>query len=261
MFALPVTFQARTACSYLSTLISTHLENMINKERFDQTHQVRQLAEQYWTGSRTAPQTTSTTSQAPTKTTLTESPADTIVESPEDEYCSSCDERDYFDRSVAERLENLHIDVNTVKRKASRSSSVTSPRSGKFRRRSDHDSRSTEDWARMYERFVRVAGPTVCKLFGADYMLFMIQGRSVVVPNPALIPDPDALTRFVQYLQSVRLKKTVVSNCIAKDFKGMESCRGLSGAIYFPLSDDGIDFAVLCRQEQIMNVTWAVSKN
>jgi hypothetical protein len=113
----------------------------------------------------------------------------------------------------------------------------------------------------MYERFVRVAGPTVCKLFGADYMLFMIQGRSVVVPNPALIPDPDALTRFVQYLQSVRLKKTIVSNCIAKDFKGMESSRGLSGAIYFPLSDDGIDFAVLCRQEQIMNVTWAVSKN
>lgn len=245
MFALPVTFQARTACSYLSTLISTHLENMINKERFDQTHQVRQLAEQYWTGSRQVPQPTN------------ESLSDNNVESPEDEYCSSCDERDYFDKSVAERLENLHIDVNAVKRQTSRSTSVTSQRSGKYRRRTDHDRRSTEDWARMYERFVRVAGPTVCKLFGADYMLFMIQGRSIVVPNPALIPDPDALTRFVQYLQSVRLKKTIVSSCIAKDFQGMESARGLSGAIYFPLSDDGIDFAVICRQEQIMNVTWA----
>ncbi|KAI8577345.1 hypothetical protein K450DRAFT_252734 [Umbelopsis ramanniana AG] len=232
MFALPVTFQARTACSYL----------------------MRQLAEQYWTGSRNASQKAP---PEPTATKVNDSPADTSVDSPEDEYCSSCDERDYFDKSVAERLENLHIDVNAVKRQTSRSSSVTSQRSGKFRRRPDHDRRSTEDWARMYERFVRVAGPTVCKLFGADYMLFMIQGRSIVVPNPALIPDPDALTRFVQYLQSVRLKKTVVSSCIAKDFQGMESTRALSGAIYFPLSDDGIDFAVICRQEQIMNVTWA----
>jgi light-regulated signal transduction histidine kinase (bacteriophytochrome) len=258
MLALPVTFQTRTACAYLSTLISTHLENMINKQRFDQTHQVRQLAEQYWNGSHIHPQSPTTTTQPDIAKDQTPH-ADENMDSPEDEYCSSCDERDYFDKTVAERLENMDIDIHSVKQKISHSSANASRKTRKFRRRADHDRRSTEDWARMYERFVRVSGPTVCQLFGADYMLFMIQGRSIVNPNPALIPDPDALTRFAQYLQSVRLKKTIVSNCIVKDFEGMESTRGLSGAIYLPLSDDGIDFAVFCRQEQVMNVTWAVS--
>lgn len=269
MFALPVTFQARTACAYLGTLISTHLENMINTQRFDQCHQVRTLAEQYWSGYNvtnkeiadvilSGTHRLNEVANAPAASNIT---TDDKVDdaSPEDEYCSSCDERDYFDQSVAERLEGLDIDVgnDTYKgqRKLSGKPSGSQPK--KFHRRRDHDSRSIQDWSRMYERFVRAAGPTVCNLFGADYMLFMIQGRSIAIPSPALMPDPEAVSRFAQYLQTVRLKKTVVSNNISKDFQGMESSRGLSGAIYLPLSDDGSDFAIFCRQEQVVNVTWA----
>jgi light-regulated signal transduction histidine kinase (bacteriophytochrome) len=274
LFALPVTFQARTACAYLGTLISTHLENMINKQRFDQCHQVRQLAEQYWTGYRTPSKEAGSTSRISKREEVdleavaqkaksinvagTESKLDDV--SPDDEYCSSCDERDNFDRTVVERLESLDIDVEAVKQKPGRKLSTSHEKPpGKFQRRLDHDSRSAEDWSRTYERFVRSAGPTICKLFGAEYMLFMIQGRSIAIPSPVLIPDPVALSKFSQYLQAVRLKKTVVSSCISKDFHGMKSTRGLSGAIYLPLSDDGGDFAVFCRQEQIVNVTWAVS--
>ncbi|KAK9760304.1 hypothetical protein K7432_015825, partial [Basidiobolus ranarum] len=46
--AHPVTYQARTACAYLGTIISTHLENMINHTRFKQCDQVRKLSEEYW---------------------------------------------------------------------------------------------------------------------------------------------------------------------------------------------------------------------
>ncbi|KAG2181921.1 hypothetical protein INT43_006846 [Umbelopsis isabellina] len=270
MFALPVTFQARTACAYLGTLISTHLENMINTQRFDQCHQVRTLAEQYWSGYNVT-QKDKTEALLSSTHRLSEvakaSAASNVIpnekaedSSPEDEYCSSCDERDYFDESVAERLEGLDIDVgaDTYRGQRKQSDKSTSgPHPKKFRRRRDHDSRSVQDWSRMYERFVRAAGPTVCNLFGADYMLFMIQGRSIAIPSPALMPDPEAVSRFAQYLQTVRLKKTVVSNNISKDFHGMESTRGLSGAIYLPLSDDGSDFAIFCRQEQVVNVTWA----
>jgi light-regulated signal transduction histidine kinase (bacteriophytochrome) len=270
MFALPVTFQARTACAYLGTLISTHLENMINTQRFDQCHQVRTLAEQYWNGYNVTKKDSVSAALSGTHK-LNEVANAPMVDHedsdtqgdvlPEDEYCSSCDERDYFDQSVAERLEGLDIDMGNEtskgQRKHFKSSSGSQPK--KFRRRQDHDSRSIQDWSRMYERFVRAAGPTVCNLFGADYMLFMIQGRSIAIPSPALMPDPEAVSRFAQYLQTVRLKKTVVSNNISKDFHGMESSRGLSGAIYLPLSDDGSDFAIFCRQEQVVNVTWAVS--
>lgn len=251
---------------------------MINKQRFDQCHQVRQLAEQYWTGYRTPSKEAGSTSpiskrewvdlaaDAQQSTNIdgadTESKSDDV--SPDDEYCSSCDERDNFDRTVAERLEGLDIDVEAVKQKPGRKLSTSYKKThketpGKYKRRPDHDSRSTEDWSRTYERFVRSAGPTICKLFGAEYMLFMIQGRSIAIPSPALIPDPVTLSKFSQYLQAVRLKKPIVSSCISKDFHGMESTRGLSGAIYLPLSDDGGDFAVFCRQEQVVNVTWAVS--
>ncbi|CAM0139216.1 unnamed protein product [Umbelopsis sp. WA50703] len=268
MFALPVTFQARTACAYLGTLISTHLENMINTQRFDQCHQVRTLAEQYWNGYNVTKKDSVSAALSGTHK-LNEVANAPMVDHedsdthgdvlPEDEYCSSCDERDYFDQSVVERLEGLDIDMGNEtskgQRKHFKSSSGSQPK--KFRRRQDHDSRSIQDWSRMYERFVRAAGPTVCNLFGADYMLFMIQGRSIAIPSPALMPDPEAVSRFAQYLQTVRLKKTVVSNNISKDFHGMESSRGLSGAIYLPLSDDGSDFAIFCRQEQVVNVTWA----
>ncbi|KAI9102562.1 hypothetical protein DFS34DRAFT_398657 [Phlyctochytrium arcticum] len=216
-------YQVRSTCLYISSLLSTSLENLEYGKREKQRKQIIHLA-----GMRKVWEV-----------------EDAGLETGES------------DRSDVFWDKDSKTGTNNFNRSASSSAgSITSERS---LANSQSLARITISVATMDEFLGRVV-PEVSTWVKADYAMAHYNGKTLFFNVPPAAEE--AVQRYIRWAQTRPSMDVIVTMCIKEHLEGFENPEGiLAGAVHLPISEGGTDWIAWFAVEQLLHVEWGGAKD